>query len=317
MNLKNVKVIIAIAILVLILAAIIFRKTEVKVTYYGTELGTGATTMNSIAVPQASMKYKAAPTMEMAFDGAVENELDSEERYRESHYYKVETEKFDDSINDVIKTIQSLKGTIKNNDTRSTVRREYDKEYNPRYQYIVFTVDNSENNIAEIEKSLKNYGEIRTSEETKSSIEQEVTDMRDHITELEASLEQLKNNPRSATEAGRVAREIEQYKNRLSGLEKKVTFKTYTIDVYEVIKVQINSLIYWYSNNYRINHFVDTIIGITLGIILIGGVSFTLLTVFLLIIVKVVFNKDKEFKRKIEIIKEELSNKDIKLDIKL
>lgn len=221
MNLKNVKVIIAIAILVLILAAIIFRKTEVKVTYYGTELGTGATTMNSIAVPQASMKYKAAPTMEMAFDGAVENELGSEERYRESHYYKVETEKFDDSINDVIKTIQSLKGTIKNNDTRSTVRREYDKEYNPRYQYIVFTVDNSENNIAEIEKSLKNYGEIRISEETKSSIEQEVTDMRDHITELEASLEQLKNNPRSATDAGRVAREIEQYKNRLSGLEKK------------------------------------------------------------------------------------------------
>lgn len=87
--------------------------------------------------------------------------------------------------------------------------------------------------------------------------------------------------------------------------------------MYEVIKVQINSLIYWYSNNYRINHFVDTIIGITLGIILIGGVSFTLLIVFLLIIVKVVFNKDKEFKRKIEIIKEELSNKDIKLDIKL
>lgn len=321
MNVKKLKILIPVFILVIILLAIISRTTEIKVTYYGTELGAGATTMNSIAVPQVAkggmLRKSASPMMEMAYDGAIDNDMGSNERYIESHYYKVETEKFDDSIDDITKTIKDLKGTIKNNDTRSTIRREYDREYNPRYQYIVFTVDNSETNTEEIEKSLKKYGDIRTSEDTKSSVEQEAVDMKNRIAELEASLEQLKTNPRSATEAGRVAGEIEQYKNRLSGLEKKVTYKTYTIDVYEVIKVRINSLIYWYSNNYIIKNYVDTIIAVTLGIILIGGVSLVLLTIFLLILVKVVFNKNKEFKHKVEIIKQELPEKDINLNIKL
>ena len=137
------------------------------------------------------------------------------------------------------------------------------------------------------------------------------------IEEARKALQESKDKDWIANRQASLAKESERIKNQIENAKKESTYKTYNIDVYEVLYLNVNSIKYWYSNNYDLKETVKKVLPymITLFAILIPVVSMLLIFIyFLLKIIKA--NKKKDFEERIEIL-QKLNNKEIHFDVKM
>ena len=327
------KIILAIAILFFIWL-IFFRTKELTITYDGLE--TVATNMSyTAAVPQAKMarnNYMATPELAMAnvmstdslSDGAVETEEEktiNPERYRENKFYRVDTESFEHFVDDLNKVIKELNGTIKINQQNSNKKVEYDKEFYPRYQELEFTIDNAETDLDKIEETLKKWGNIRVSNSNITSIEQELTNYEQQLKEMEAArkaLQESKDKDWIARQDSDLAKRSEMIKNQIENAKKQSTYKTYTINIYEVIKFRVNALRYWYSNNYELKDAVSKILPYMILVFAIFVPVIIMLLLFILGLSAISRrHKQKLFNERLEMLKEKFTDTEIHFDIKM
>ena len=251
----------------------------------------------------------------------VDESLDVNERYREDFYYKTYTENFESLISDIKKIIDNNKCIIKTDEQRSVDRVYYDKKVHPRYQNIVFQVDGDKNITDLIENSLKKYGQIRESNSNKESIENQILNYQNRLKELEAKRKALKESKNDiekiAREDSRIAGEIEKLKNSIDESIKTSTYKTYTLLIYEVVVIKVNTIKYWYENNYLVKNAINEVIPLIIHILsVVVPVGITLL-LFLYFLLKILFmNKNKKFEEKMKFIKETFKNNNIHFDIK-
>ena len=325
---KNIKIkYIILGIIGIFLIWFLFlRTTELIITYDGIEQ-----TSNSFVVPEMTMSYKSMGTGNTTL--SVSNMLDSSsvyeeaiegyavpERYRENLYYKVDTEEFDKLISTLNLIIKEYNGIVKINEQNSNRRKEYDKEFYPKYQVIEFTINNNIEDLSKIEKVLKDYGNIRSSNTSKTSIEQEIENNKNKLKEIEAARKALQNSKDKdwiARQDSNYAKESEKIKNQIENAEKQSTYKTYTIDIYEVIKFKVNSIKYWYENNYELKNAISNSLPDMIKLF-VKLIPITLMLLIFICICKVIIKSDKEkqFKNKLDMIENIKSNKDIHFDIK-
>ena len=325
---KNIKIkYIILGIIGIFLIWFLFlRTTELIITYDGIEQ-----TSNSFVVPEMTMSYKSMGTGNTTL--SVSNMLDSSsvyeeaiegyavpERYRENLYYKVDTEEFDKLISTLNLIIKEYNGIVKINEQNSNRRKEYDKEFYPKYQVIEFTINNNIEDLSKIEKVLKDYGNIRSSNTSKTSIEQEIENNKNKLKEIEAARKALQNSKDKdwiARQDSNYAKESEKIKNQIENAEKQSTYKTYTIDIYEVIKFKVNSIKYWYENNYELKNAISNSLPDMIKLF-VKLIPITLMFLIFICICKVIIKSDKEkqFKNKLDMIENIKSNKDIHFDIK-
>ncbi len=335
MKTKNI----VLVIIILLLAwFFVFRTKELNITYdsvetfgYGGVGMTGRTAMKSMAVNDAyyvtetaaadmgvSNIMSEAPLYE---DDIEENAYTNGERYRENKYYRLDTEEFDNFIEDITKVVKDLNGTIKSNQQNSNRKMVFDKEFYPRYQYLEFTIDNSEVDLEKIEKTLKKWGNIRNFNSNITSIEQELTNYEQQLREMEEARKALKDSKDKdwiAKQDADLAKKSERIKNQIENAKKQSTYKTYTIDVYEVVKYRVNAMKYWYSNNYSLKNAIEQVLPdmVKLFAILIP------ITIMLLLLIAgflTIYRDDrrKSFEDKVSILKRDFKNKDIHFDIKM
>ena len=317
---------IVVAVFIIIVLFLLFRTTKLTITYDGlnenaVSYGTRAfSPMYKAAGSTADMSISNMMSAEAVYDGSINEESESSERYRENKYYRVDTEKFDTLVEKLTSVIKDKKGIIKINNQSSNKKTYYGKEFYPRYQQIEFTVDNSEADLSVIEDTLKECGNIRISNSNITSIEQELTNYEQRLKEIEEArkaLQESKDKDWIANRQASLAKESERIKNQIENAKKESTYKTYNIDVYEVLYLNVNSIKHWYSNNYDLQDTVKKVLPymITLFAILIPVVSMLLIFIYLLLkILKT--NKKKDFEEKIEMLKK-LDNKEIHFDIKM
>lgn len=328
---------IVLAVVAVFLVWFIFLRTiELTITYDGLETTnyTYATTAAAYGgMARKNAAYSAAvPEMAMAnvmsvdslADGAVETEEEkavNPERYRENKYYRVDTEEFNFLVDDITKVIKELNGTIKINQQNSSKRVEYGKEFHPRYQELEFTVDNKETDLEKIEKTLGKWGEIRVSNSNITSIEQELTNYEQQLKEMEEArkaLQESKDKDWIARQDSELAKKSERIKNQIENAKKQSTYKTYTINIYEVIKFRVNALKYWYSNNYELK---DAVAKILPYMILVFAIFVPVVIMLLLFIMGLSAisrrHKQKLFDERLNMIKEKFTDKDVHFDIKM
>ena len=318
---------IIIGVVSIIILFLLFRTTKLTITYDG--LNENAV---SYGTRSFSPVYKAAgSTADMSISNMMSNEAvyeasisdeseESSERYRENKYYRVDTEKFENLVDKLTRVIKEKNGVVKIHNRSTNKKTYYGKEFYPRYQQIQFTIDNSETDLSVIEDTLKEYGNIRISNSNITSIEQELTNYEQKLKEIEEArkaLQESKDKDWIANRQASLAKESERIKNQIENAKKESTYKTYNIDVYEVLYLNVNSIKYWYSNNYDLQDTVKKVLPymITLFAILIPVVSMLLIFIyFLLKIIK--SNKKKDFEEKIEML-QKLNNKEIHFDVKM
>ena len=327
----NIKQIVIAVILLFLIWFIFFRTKELTVSYDGVE-NTISTYGTNAPMARASYKmanYESAPELAVAnavstdslYDGDVTNEEGNAERYRENNYYRVDTESFDSLVKDVADVVKELKGTIKTNNQNSNRKTIYDKEYYPRYQEISFIVDNSVTDLSSIEASLKKWGNIRISNSNVTSIEQELTNYEQQLKEMEEArkaLQESKDKDWIARQDADLAKRSERIKNQIENAKKQSTYKTYTIEIYEVIKINVNVLSYWYDNNYSLKNAVDNMLPEMLKF-------FALLIPLTLVGLALIFgffsqyrkSKKKMFEEKLEAIKKDFNERNVSFDIKM
>ena len=310
---------------------IFFRTKELIITYDGVE----NTTVNYANAPVARMasknSYTAEPEMavanimsEDALDTTVESKEEKSsntERYRENKFYRVDTKSFDYFVEDILKVIKDLNGTIKINQQNSNKKTVYDREFYPRYQELSFTVDNSQTELDKIETTLKKWGNIRVSNSNITSIEQELTNYEQQLKEMEEArkaLQESKDKDWIAKQDADLAKKSERIKNQIENAKKESLYKTYTIDIYEVITFRVNALKYWYSNNYDLKEAVATVLPY---MVLIFAVCVPIIVMLLLFIMGFNAinrnNKQRSFNEKLDAIKEKFTEKEIHFDIKM
>ena len=318
---------IILSIVIIVVLFLLFRTTKLTITYDGlnenaVSYGTRSfSPMYKAAGSTADMSISNMMSAEAVYDGSINEESgESSERYRENKYYRVDTEKFDTLVEKLTNVIKEKNGVIKINNQSSNKKTYYGKEFYPRYQQIEFTVDNSEVDLSVIEDTLKEYGNIRISNSNITSIEQELTNYEQRLKEIEEArkaLQESKDKDWIANRQASLAKESERIKNQIENAKKESTYKTYNIDVYEVLYLNVNSIKHWYSNNYDLQDTVKKVLPymITLFAILIPVVSMLLIFIYLLLkILKT--NKKIDFEEKIEMIKK-LDDKEIHFDIKM
>ena len=314
---------------------IFFRTVELTITYDGLEntnytYGTTAASFSGMARKNAA--YNAVPEMAMAnvmwvdslSDGAVETEEEKEvnpERYRENKFYRVDTKEFNSLVEEMTTVIKELNGTIKINQQNSNKKVEYGREFHPRYQELEFTVDNKETDLEKIEKTLGKWGEIRISNSNITSIEQELTNYEQQLKEMEEArkaLQESKDKDWIAKQDSDLAKRSERIKNQIENAKKQSTYKTYTINIYEVIKFRVNALQYWYSNNYELKDAVSKVLPY---MILVFAIFVPVVIMLLLFIMGLSAisrrHKQKLFDERLEMIKEKFTDKEVHFDIKM
>ena len=327
------KVVLAIFAVILIWL-IFFRTKELTITYDGLEAGTSNTVYSNAAIPQAKMARAnyMAPELAMAnvmsvdslSDGAVETEEEkasNPERYRENKFYRVDTESFESIIDDITKVIKELNGTIKINQQNSNKKVVYDKEFYPRYQELEFIVDNAETDLDKIESTLKKWGNIRVSNSNITSIEQELTNYEQQLKEMEAARKALKDSKDKdwiAKQDSDLAKRSEMIKNQIENAKKQSTYKTYTINIYEIIKFRVNALKYWYSNNYELKDAVAKVLPYMIIVLAVFVPVVVMLLLFIMGLSAISRrHKQKLFDERLEMIKEKFTDKDVHFDIKM
>ncbi len=313
------------------------RTKELVITYDGVEdqvngavfntYGSGALKSVKMAARSTAAPLAAANMMstDALYDEAIMEEADSidgqsEERYRENKFYRVDTGSFENMIKDLDDKIKELKGTIKINEQNSNRRREYDTDFYPRFQNIEFTVDNKTEDLDSIETIFKKYGNIRVSNSNKSSIEQELTNYQQQLKEMEEArkaLQESKDRDWIARRDSELAKESERIKNQIENAKKQSTYITYTINVYEVIKFRVNAIKYWYTNNYSLQNAIREVLP---DMVKIFGVLIPIAVIFIVLLMAVLTiirkARKKAFEEKLKMIKE-VYNSDIHFDIKM
>lgn len=310
----------------------IFRTKELSVTYDSVEATTNST-MFSRAASMKTAANGAAMAPELGFanmmaDTALYEEskdesgsTNTEERYRESRYYRVDTTSFEKLVEELEQDIKTLNGVIKANNQNSNKKLVYDKEFYPRLQSFEFTISNTETNIEIIEETLKKWGDIRVADSNKTSIEQELTSYEQQLKELEEArkaLQESKDRDWIARQDAELAKRSEQIKHQMENAKSQSTYKTYNVSIYEVIKFRVNALRYWYSNNYSLKNAIEQVLPSMIGLFAII-IPITLAFVILILVLASVYRKNKknDFREKLEIIKEEFGENNIHFDIKM
>ena len=316
----------------------IFRTKELTITYDSVE-----TTGNKEFAPRSSMKSMAVNdayyVAETAADGdlgysnvvsdtALYGESDieeegvvSEERYRENKYYRLDTGSFDNFVEDINKVVKELNGTIKTNLQNSNRKIVFEKEFYPRYQHLEFTIDNSEADLSKIESTLKKWGNIRSFNSNITSIEQELINYEQQLKEMEEARKALKESKDKdwiARQDADLAKKSERIKNQIENAKRQSTYKTYDIDIYEVVKYRVNAIKYWYSNNYSLQNEIQSALP---SMVKLFAILLPVTIMFLILLagcLKLYRNTKREaFEDKVKIIKSDLKGKDIHLDIKM
>lgn len=333
----NIKNLILLLLGLILIWLIFFNNKELSVTYDSVEEVYNETVYGRTTMANKSMAMNAkAYTADTALGAAnylsptelyVEEDVEEEsgevnaERYRENKFYRVDTPSFDNLIEAITSDVEALNGTIKVNNQNSNKKVVYDKEFYPRLQTIEFIIDNKEVDVDRIEETLKKYGDIRISNSNKTSIEQELTNYEQQLKEMEEArkaLQESKDKDWIARQDADYAKRSERLKNQIENAKKQSTYKTYNIDVYEVIKFRVNALRHWYSNNYSLKNAISDVLPhmVKLFAILIP------ITVMLIILILVLYtlyknNKRETLRENLKIIKEELDTREIHFDIKM
>ena len=329
----SIKYTILIIVLIFVFWFFIFRTKELMITYDSVETtitqSFNATPMAMKSMARTNASYDMALgasnilSETALYDEDVE-ELETgvnNERYRENKYYRVDTQNYDALIEGITKDIEGLKGIIKYNNQNSNRKIVYEKEFYPRLQTIEFTIDNEETDIERIEKTLKKWGNIRISNSNKTSIEQELVNYTQQLKEMEEARKALKDSKDKdwiARQDAELAKKSERLKNQIENAKKQSTYKTYNIDIYEVIKFRVNALRYWYDNNYEVKNAVEKIIPLCVLIFAVGIPSLLLLTILLFVLSRTVLIGN--FKKKMNIIEDTIKKHkkgDIHFEIKM
>ena len=309
----------------------IFRTKELSVTYDSVEATTNGaaygrtTSMKSMsrkeAVPELALANVVADTALYEEDAFNIDSASDEERYRENRFYRVDTTSFEKLIEELEQDIKTLNGTIKSNNQNSNKKVVYDKEFYPRLQTFEFTIDNSETNIDIIEETLKKYGDIRVSNSNKTSIEQELISYEQQLKELEEArkaLQESKDRDWIARQDADLAKRSEQIKHQMENAKVQSTYKTYNVNIYEVIKLKVNAMRYWYSNNYSLKNAIEEVLPSMIGLFAIL-IPITIVVIILILLLANLYQKNRknDFKEKLAILKEEFGENNIHFDIKM
>lgn len=326
---KNIIIIkrVVLAVILLFVLWFLFRTTKLSITYDGVNENTvsyrsaGFSPVYKGAAVNADMSISNMMSNEAIYEeSAIENTAETGERYRENKYYRVDTEKFEVLIDKITKVIEEKNGTIKINNQSSNKKTYFNKEFYPRYQQINFTVDNKETNLNEIEEALKEFGKIRISNSNISSIEQELTNYEQRLKEIEESRKALKESKDKdwiASRDANLAKESERIKNQIENAKKESTYKTYNIDIYEVLYYNVNSIRYWYQENYELKSAINEMLPLMVKVFAILIPIVTMLLVFIFFFITIFRkNKYKSFEEKIDLLNK-LSNKEIHFDVKM
>lgn len=330
---------IGIVILILIFIwFVFFRKKELTVTYdgisqsvtsYGYDSGYNNSlyrnTSAKLSSDLAFTNYAVNSISEDAVEGIVDESAGDSERYNENHYYRVNTNNFEKAVDDIKKIIEDSKGIIKTNSRQTSDKEYYDLKVQPRYQSLVFQIDNAIDATEKIELSLSKYGKIVESNSNKSSIESKITDYQNRLKELEAKREALKtakpsreDSDRITREDSRLAGEIERIKNDIDKNISSTTYKTYVINIYETIKIKVNALKYWYSNNYEVQREIENVLPTVIKIFTIVLPLLAMIVLFIYFLNKTLFNNNvKKFEEKMKIVGKEFKDKNITMNIKM
>lgn len=334
---KIFKRVLIVLILILLVWFVGFRTKELVITYDGVEeelstasfgtfsggLKSAKMAARSTAAPLAAanmMSNDALYDTSLIAETAVEGAGESEERYRENRFFRVDTESFESLVKDLDDKIKELKGTIKINDQNSNRRKEYGMEFYPRFQNIEFTVDNKTEDLESIEEIFKKYGNIRISNSNKSSIEQELTNYEQQLKEMEEArkaLQESKDKDWIARRDSELAKQSERIKNQIENAKKQSTYITYTINVYEVIKFRVNALKYWYTNNYALQNAINDAIPNMIKVFAVLTPIVVMTLILLLAVLAILRNaRNKAFEDKLKAI-EKMDAREIHFDIKL
>ena len=325
-NIITIKRVVLVVVLLFVLW-FLFRTTKLSITYDGVNENTvsyrsaGFSPVYKGAAVNADMSISNMMSNEAIYEeSAIENTAETGERYRENKYYRVDTEKFESLIDKITKVIEEKNGTIKINNQSSNKKTYFNKEFYPRYQQINFTIDNKETNLNEIEEALKEFGKIRISNSNISSIEQELTNYEQRLKEIEESRKALKESKDKdwiASRDANLAKESERIKNQIENAKKESTYKTYNIDIYEVLYYNVNSIRYWYSENYELKSAVNEMLPLMVKVFAILIPIVTMLLVFIFFFINIFRkNKYKSFEEKIDLLNK-LSQKEIHFDVKM
>ena len=325
-NIITIKRVVLVVVLLFVLW-FLFRTTKLSITYDGVNENTvsyrsaGFSPVYKGAAVNADMSISNMMSNEAIYEeSAIENTAETGERYRENKYYRVDTEKFEVLIDKITKVIEEKNGTIKINNQSSNKKTYFNKEFYPRYQQINFTIDNKETNLNEIEEALKEFGKIRISNSNISSIEQELTNYEQRLKEIEESRKALKESKDKdwiASRDANLAKESERIKNQIENAKKESTYKTYNIDIYEVLYYNVNSIRYWYQENYELKSAINEMLPLMVKVFAILIPIVTMLLVFIFFFITIFKkNKYKSFEEKIDLLNK-LSNKEIHFDVKM
>lgn len=325
---------IVLAVLALFLIWFIFFRTkELTITYDGVE-NTNSTYVNYAPMRKAAVSnsFSAVPEMAMAnvmsadslTDGAVESEAEKEanpERYRENKFYRVDTEYFTEFVDDLKKVVKELNGTIKIDQQNSNRKLVYDREFHPRYQELEFTVDNSETELDKIEATLRKWSVIRVSNLNITSIEQELTNYEQQLKEMEEARKALKDSKDKdwiAKQDSELAKKSERIKNQIENAKKQSTYKTYTINIYEIIKYRVNALQHWYENNYELKEAVAKVLPYMVTVLAVFIPVIIMLLLFVMGLSAIARkHRQQAFENRLDAIKEKFSDKEVHFDIKM
>ena len=307
----------------------LFRTTKIEITYYGSSVntdmysgGSGINYKTRAAIPQqANLSVSNMMSENAVYDEVDFEEIeDSVERYRENRYYTINTTNFDKLLEEILDVIEKKNGTIKVNRQSSNSQKHFDKTFYPKYQKIEFTIDNTETDISIIEETFKKFGVIIEANSNITSIEQELTNYEQRLKEIEESRKALRESRDRDFIANRdasLAKESERIKNQIENAKLESTYKTYNVDIYEVLYYRVNAIRYWYSENYALKSAINEMLPLMVKVfaILIPIVSMMLIFIFCLI---TMFrkNKYKNFEEKIDLINK-LSEKEIHFDVKM
>ena len=334
---KIFKRVLIVLILILLVWFVGFRTKELVITYDGVEeelstasfgtfgggLKSAKMAARSTAAPLAAANMVSADALydtALVAETAVEGSSESEERYRENRFFRVDTTSFENLVKDLDDKIKELKGTIKINDQNSNRRKEYGMEFYPRFQNIEFTIDNKTKDLESIEEIFKKYGNIRISNSNKSSIEQELVDYEQQLKEMEEArkaLQESKDKDWIARRDSELAKESERIKNQIENAKKQSTYITYTINVYEVIKFRVNALKYWYTNNYALQNAINDAIPNMIKVFAVLTPIVVMTLILLLAVLAILRNaRNKAFEDKLKAI-EKMDAREIHFDVKL
>lgn len=327
----NFKQIIVAIILLFFIWFIFFRTKQLTITYYGVE-NTVARTYGTNAVSAKAAyrttNFEAAPEMALSnalstdslYDGEVAEE-DTPERYRENKYYRVDTESFENVVNDLSQVVKNLNGTIKTNNQNSNRQTMYGSEFYPRYQALSFTIDNSVSDLSSIENCLKKWGNIRVSNSNITSIEQEITNYEQELKEMEEARKALQNSvdkDKIAKQDADLAKKSERIKNQIENAKKQSTYKTYTIDIYEVIKFNVNAFNYWYDNNYSLKSAIENMLPEMIKFFaMLIPLTLMLVAIIITFFTQYRKSKKKSFEDKLKSIKDEFGEQNVHFDVKM